>query len=186
MYMKHIYIYTWYIILIHIHLTIIIAVIIVMSPHEPDVTSQRNFWIARDLLGMEHVKENRTGIVRPTNVWHIALYSAKSLQSCPTLCDPTNCSLPGSSVSGIFQARVLEWVAISFSRGSSWPRDRTQVSYVSCIADKFFTTSNTLEASTHSTATSQPCTLRNLFKLSEPQLLHQHNQNAYFYIFVED
>ena len=45
-----------------------IAVIIVMSPHEPDVTSQRNFWIARDLLEMEHVKENRTGIVRQTSV----------------------------------------------------------------------------------------------------------------------
>ena len=41
--------------------------------------------------------------------------AAKSLQSCPTLCDPMNCSLPGSSVDGIFQARVLEWVAIAFS-----------------------------------------------------------------------
>ena len=40
-------------------------------------------------------------------------------QSCPTLCDPVNCSLPGSSLYGILQARVLEWVAISFSRGSS-------------------------------------------------------------------
>ena len=49
-------------------------------------------------------------------------------QSCPTLCDPMDCSLPGSSVHGILQARVLEWVAISFSRGSSQPRDRTQVS----------------------------------------------------------
>ena len=47
---------------------------------------------------------------------------------CPTLCDPNDCSLPASSVHGIFQAIVLEWVAISFSRGSSWPRDRTQVS----------------------------------------------------------
>ena len=49
-------------------------------------------------------------------------------QSYPTLCDPMDCSLLRSSVHGIFQARVLEWVAISFSRGSSWPRDRTQVS----------------------------------------------------------
>ena len=47
-------------------------------------------------------------------------------QSCPTLCDPMDCSLPGSSLHGILQARVLEWVAISFSRGSSQPRDRTQ------------------------------------------------------------
>ena len=44
-------------------------------------------------------------------------------QSCPTLCDPMGCSLPGSSVRGIFQARILEWVAISFSRGSSRPGD---------------------------------------------------------------
>ena len=46
-----------------------------------------------------------------------------SLQSCPTLCDPMDCSLPGSSVLGIFQARVLEWVAISFSWGSFQPRN---------------------------------------------------------------
>ena len=58
-------------------------------------------------------------------------------QSCPTLCDPTECSLPGSSVHGILQARILEWVAIPFSRVSSWPRDQTQVS---CIAGRFFTT----------------------------------------------
>ena len=49
-------------------------------------------------------------------------------QSCPTLCDPMACSLPGSSIHGIFQARVLEWGAIAFSRGSSRPRDRSQVS----------------------------------------------------------
>ena len=47
-------------------------------------------------------------------------------RSCPILCDPMDCSLLSSSVHGIFQARVLEWVAISFSRGSSWPRARTQ------------------------------------------------------------
>ena len=51
-------------------------------------------------------------------------------QSRPTLCDPMDCRLPGSLVHGIFQARVLEWVAIAFSRGSSWPRDRTQVSRI--------------------------------------------------------
>ena len=49
---------------------------------------------------------------------------------CPTFCDPVDCSLPGSSVHGISQARILGWVAISFSRGSSRPRDRT---CVSCI-----------------------------------------------------
>ena len=51
---------------------------------------------------------------------------AKSLQSCPALCDPMDWN-PGSSVHGILQARILEWVAIPFSRGSSQPRDRTQV-----------------------------------------------------------
>ena len=55
---------------------------------------------------------------------------SKVTQSCPTLCDPMDCSLPGFSVHGIFQARVLEWVAISFSRGSSQPRDWTQVSLI--------------------------------------------------------
>ena len=49
-------------------------------------------------------------------------------QSCPTLCDPMNCSPPGTSVHGILQNRILEWVAIPFSRGSSQPRDWTQIS----------------------------------------------------------
>ena len=60
---------------------------------------------------------------------------AKSLQSCQTLCDPIDCSPPGSSVRGILQARILEWVVISFSRGSFQLRDRTQVS---CVAGRFY------------------------------------------------
>ena len=64
-------------------------------------------------------------------------------QSCPTLCNPMDCSLPGSSIHGIFQASALEWVAISFSRGSSRPRDWTQVS---CIAGRHFTIWATREA----------------------------------------
>ena len=56
--------------------------------------------------------------------------------SCPTLCDPLDCSLPGSFVHGIFQARILKWVAISSHSGSSLPRDWT---HVSCIASRFFT-----------------------------------------------
>ena len=62
-------------------------------------------------------------------------------QSCPALCNPTDYS--GSSVHGILQARILEWVAVSFSRGSSQPRDQTQVS---CIAGRFFTVWATREA----------------------------------------
>ena len=56
----------------------------------------------------------------------------KSLRSCLTLCDPMDCSPPGSSVPGILQARIPEWVAISSSKGSSQPRDQTHISYVSC------------------------------------------------------
>ena len=57
-------------------------------------------------------------------------------QSCPSICDPMDCSLPGSSVHWILQARILEWVTIPFSRGSSQSRDWTQVS---CITGRFFT-----------------------------------------------
>ena len=57
-------------------------------------------------------------------------------QSCPTLCDPRDCSLPDFPVHGILQARILAWVAVPFSRGSSQPRDQTQVS---CIEGRFFT-----------------------------------------------
>ena len=64
-------------------------------------------------------------------------------QMCPTPCDPMDCSPPGSSVHEIFQGRIMEWVAISFSRGSSWPRDQT---WVSCTTSRFFTTQATREA----------------------------------------
>ena len=70
--------------------------------------------------------------------WYcVYMYIVSELaQSCPTRSDPMGCSLPGSSVHGIFQARVLESVAISFSRGSSRPRDQT---WVSRIVDRRFT-----------------------------------------------
>ena len=64
-------------------------------------------------------------------------------QLCPTLWDPMGCSSPGSSVYGILQARILEWVAIPFSRASSWPRNQT---WVSRIAGRFFTIWATREA----------------------------------------
>ena len=62
--------------------------------------------------------------------------ACSAAQSCLTLCDPLDCNLPGSSVREILQARILEWVAISSSRGSSQPRNRA---CVSCIAGRFFT-----------------------------------------------
>ena len=60
-------------------------------------------------------------------------------QSCPTFCNPMDCSLLGSSVHGIFQARILEWVAISYSRGSSRPNQGTETVSLA-LAGGFFTT----------------------------------------------
>ena len=62
-----------------------------------------------------------------------ACMHAMLLQSCLTLCDPMDCSLPDSSVHGSLQARILEWVAMPFSRGSSWPRGRIHISYTSSV-----------------------------------------------------
>ena len=63
-------------------------------------------------------------------LWSERRKDSEVAQSCPPLCDPMDCSLPGFSVHGILQARILEWVTVSFSRGSSRPRDRTQVSRI--------------------------------------------------------
>ena len=74
-------------------------------------------------------------------VWHIFRLAKKVrevAQSCLTLCDPMDCSLWGSSGHEIFQARILEWVAISFSRGSSWPRDWKHAPCASYVAGEFF------------------------------------------------
>ena len=66
----------------------------------------------------------------PTGSMHLC---AQSLQLCPTLWDAMNSSLSGSSVHGILRARILEWVAMASSRGSSQPRDRTRICCISCI-----------------------------------------------------
>ena len=63
-------------------------------------------------------------------------HTCSGAQSCPILCDPVDCSPPGSCIHGILQARILEWAAMPFSRGSSWPRDQTRVS---CTAGGYFT-----------------------------------------------
>ena len=70
---------------------------------------------------------------------------AQLLQWCLTLWDPVDCNLPGSSVHGILQARILQWVVRPSSRGSSWPRGRTCISYATWEG-RFFTTSATWEA----------------------------------------
>ena len=88
---------------------------------------------------MWHRARRWTNAVRkmaPVDLHETEKKERKCAQSCPTLCDPMDCSLPGSSVHGIFQAIVLEWIAISFSRGSSRPRGWTLVSH---IVDRCFT-----------------------------------------------
>ena len=70
--------------------------------------------------------------IRQTDGWRWSMYSVA--QSCPTRCDPMDCGTPGSSVHGISLVRILEWIAIFFSGGSSWHRDCTCISCVSCIS----------------------------------------------------
>ena len=80
---------------------------------------------------------------------HVQIISVKVKcvsQPCLTLCYPVDCSPPGSFVHGILQARILGWVDIPFSRGSSWPRDQTRVSNIAGI---FLTVWATTEHSTH-------------------------------------
>ena len=75
-------------------------------------------------------------------VWHMRVHAGmlQSLQSRLTFSDPVDCSPPASPVHGSLQARMLEWVAMTSSRGPSQPRDRTRVSSVSCTAGGFFST----------------------------------------------
>ena len=77
---------------------------------------------------------NKTSLIHRMNLEGV---HAKSLQLCLTLSDPVDCSPPGSSVHGILQARLLEWIAMPSSRGSSQPKDQTHVSYT---AGRFCTT----------------------------------------------
>ena len=75
------------------------------------------------------------GASQRASSWVVLLHPcmhAKLLQLCLTLCDAMDCSPPGSSVHGIFQARILEWIAMPPSRRSSWPRNQTLVSGISC------------------------------------------------------
>ena len=105
----------------------IISLFTQLFNHYPTVYSKLILWaeqlweslespLLKTVVGkIRHLSEN--------SMYNVKLKS-EIAQSCPTLCDSMDCRLPGFSVHGIFRAKVLEWVAISFSRGSSWPRDR--------------------------------------------------------------
>ena len=97
-----------------------------MSQIRPDLVRTWAKYMTRHFT-----KEDTQEANKQIKIYLIALYSVT--QSCPTLCNPIDYSPPGSSVHGVFQARIPEWVAISFSRESSRSRDRTYISWVSCI-----------------------------------------------------
>ena len=114
-------------------------------------------WHPHRFLGSLHLKGSISPLAIPSGITPVPvpkqvgrrLHSeflcevSEVAQSCPNFCHPMDCSLPGYSVHGIFQARILEWVAISFSKGSSQPRDQTRVS---CIVGRRFTVWATREA----------------------------------------
>ena len=114
-------------------------------------------WFPLGWTGLISLQSKRlSDVFSSTTIWKHHLFSTQPslwsnyysvlctvIQSCLTLWDPMDCSPPGFSVHGISQTRILEWVAIPFSRESSWPRDRT---WVSCVGGGFFTVWATREA----------------------------------------
>ena len=108
-----------------------------------------------------HISPHYFHILHIIHKWKVKVLVT---QSHPALSDPMDYSPPGSSVHGIFQAWILEWVPVSFSRGPSWPRDRT---WVSCIAGSFFTVWATREANCPQNTTRKTVQLPNhlLFKI---------------------
>ena len=92
---------------------------------------------------LNHNKMEDEGVLKCKADMNLLCVCVLIAQSCPTLWDPKDCSPQGCSVHGIFQARILEWVAIPSSKGSSQPKDW---SWVSSIADRFFTILDTREA----------------------------------------
>ena len=95
----------------------------------------------QNILTLGHEKDYKLHLiilrVKSVTMGYTAYVQCFVSYSCPTLCDFMDCGLPGSSVHGILQARILEWVAMPSSRGSSPPREQTQVSH---IAGRFFIT----------------------------------------------
>ena len=129
----HIYIYIYTDIYIYIYIYTDIHILILFAIH---------------LKLAQHCKLTRTNFFTWATVGIGIIYfspcmcSCSVAQLCPTLCNPMDCSQSGSSVQGIFQARVLEWVAISSSKGSSWSRDQTHVSWSPVspvLGGRFFT-----------------------------------------------
>ena len=106
-----------------------------------DPTDREAWWTTVYRVGSQRVRHDWRDLARMHTMIDIirldTICWCLVAQSCLNLLQPRDCSLPGSSVCGIFQARILETVAISLSRGSSQPRDWT---HISCTGSRFFTT----------------------------------------------
>ena len=109
---------------------------------KPDFIKRKNFFSLKDTVNRIRRQATDRKYFKKTYLINVCYPNYTSewvnevAQSCLTLCDPMDCNLPASPVPGIFQARIPEWVAISFSRRSSRLRDWTRVS---CIVDRCFT-----------------------------------------------
>ena len=103
----------------------------------PPPASAIKFGSALSLAVPEFLGHRNCEIISAHCLKLLVYFTCLQAQSGPTLCNPMDCSLPGSSAHGILQARILEWVVMPSSRGSSQPRDRICVSW---IASGFFTT----------------------------------------------
>ena len=101
--------------------------------------------VDENVSGYNHYGEHYADSLKQRGI-KLPCIRVKLLQLCLTFCNPMDCSLPGSSVHGILQARILEWIAMPSSRGSSQPRDWTCISHVSALAGSLFTISTTWEA----------------------------------------
>ena len=125
-------------------------------------------------MGSQRVRHNWMTELNLTDRKHCTICLYVWVQSCPTLWDPTmDCRPPGFSVHGIFQAIILDWVAISFSKGSSWSRDQTLISCISCTGKQILYHGATKEARRAFTTAPlpqclHPCHLSLLFDLLRP------------------
>ena len=120
-------------------------------------------------------------------LWTVVCPCVLVTRVCLTLWDPTACSPPGSSVHRILQARILEWVTIAFSRGSSQPRDRTRISCISCIGRQILYHGATREApyrdkseseKSHGVDITREKEERNMPNKSQMENIHQKNYFA--------
>ena len=128
-------------------------------------------------LDLEKAEEPEIKLPTSTGSLEKQVKGSEVAQLCPTVCDPMDCSLPGFSVHVIFQARVLEWVAISFSRESSQPRDLSQVSHTAVRGFTVWATRKKQESS-RKTSTSALWTMPKPWTVGPQQTLEHSERDG--------